>query len=398
MGNLTAPNVPFHVLELAGPGTGSCGRLLVEAGGDVIKIEPPEGTAERRRPPLIGPAHCSTSATSLFHDSGKRGITLNIHSPKGGKLFQQIANRVDVIIESLLPGELAQLGYSFASLSRRNPGLVLVSITPFGQDGPYAKFEGNDLVVFAMGGVMFISGEPGSPPVVAPDQQVYSLAGTHAALAALAALWGRATSGRGDWVDVSMLECFAAQENTITNYLSPGHFGRRNGSQHRTALPGRIFRCRDGYIHMFITREEVAWNRFLTWLGHPHELVDKSLADINTRWRYAELVDTVTERFLRERTRAELFESAQESHLPCVPVNSLAEFLDDPQIISYGPILEVPHPDLGTYRTLRAPLSLTDRGALPHAPRLGEHNEEVYGELIGLSAADLKRYREANIV
>lgn len=380
----------LRVLELASPATAPCGRLLAEAGCDVIKLEPPEGSLERRLPPLIGPSHRRTSAYALFHDTGKRGITLDIRAVEGKQLFLKLLDHIDVIIEGFPPGELSRVGLSYESLTARNPGLVFVSITPFGQDGPYGHFRGNDLVVFAMGGVMFISGEPGYPPVVAPNHQAYISAGTHAALAALAALWARPMNGRGDWIDVSIFECFATQENTITNYLGPGDFARRNGSQHRTALPGRIFACQDGYVHIFVSREEIAWKRFLAWIGHPPELKDEALAEINTRWRYAELVNSVTERFLRQRTRAELFESAQENHLPCVPVNTPAEFLNDPQTVYYKPIIELSHPDFGSYRTLRPPLPLMNQDTLRHAPRPGEHNQDVYKELIGLSAEDLE--------
>lgn len=389
---------PFRALELASLATSPCGRLLAEAGVDVIKLEPPEGSLERRWSPLIGPSNLSISAYSLFHDTGKRGITLNINTMQGRKLFLELASHVDIIIEALPPGELARLDLSYPTLRARNPGLILVSITPFGQNGPYSHFRGNDLVVFAMGGIMFISGEPGYPPVVAPDHQAYISAAMHAALAALAALWARSRSGGGDWIDVSMLECLAAQENTITNYLGPDDFARRSGSQHRTALPGRIFPCRDGYIHLFVSREEIAWRRFLAWIGHPPELRDEALAEINTRWRHADLVNSMTERFLRQRTRAELFESAQENHLPCVPVNTPAEFLNDPQTVSHKPVMELSHPNLGSYLTLRPPLPLTNEEALCHAPRPGEHNEEIYGRLIGLRPEDLREYREGGIV
>jgi crotonobetainyl-CoA:carnitine CoA-transferase CaiB-like acyl-CoA transferase len=377
---------PFRVLEIAGPSTAVCGRLLAEAGADVLKVEPPGGAPERRWPPLLGPEGARQSACSLYHDAGKRSITLDLETTAGRERLGALIGEADVALEGLPPGTLAAWGLGYETLRARQPGLVLVSITPFGQDGPYSGYAANDLVVFAMGGLMFISGQPGQPPVVAPDQQAWVVAGTHAALAALAVLWGRRASGEGDWVDVSAFECLAAQENTLTNYLGPGLFTRRNGSQHRTSLPGRIFSCRDGYLHTFIGRDQV-WQRFLEWVGHPRELSDPALADVNVRWRHDAAVTAVMERFAAERDMAELYASAQAHHLPCVPVYSPAEFLADAQTAAREIAVEVGHPEVGWYWTLRAPLGLSAPpapnsggawGDTPHTPR-GIEEERVIG-------------------
>jgi benzylsuccinate CoA-transferase BbsF subunit len=160
-------------------------------------------------------------------------------------------------------------------------------------------------------------------------------------------------------VDVSAFECLAAQENTLTNSLGRGQFTRRNGSQHRTSLPGSIFACRDGYLHTFIGRPEV-WLRFLEWIGSPAELSDPALADVDVRWRHAALVNAITERFVAIRDKADLYTTAQAHHLPCVPVYSPLEFLADPQTASRAMVVERPHADLGSYRTLRPPLALAE--------------------------------------
>jgi crotonobetainyl-CoA:carnitine CoA-transferase CaiB-like acyl-CoA transferase len=367
------------VLEIASPATAVCGRLLAEAGADVLKVEPPGGAPERRWPPLLGPPGAQQSAFSLYHDAGKRTVTLDLATPAGRERLGTLIATADVVLEGLPPGTLAAWGLGYAMLAARQPGLVLVSITPFGQDGPYSGYAANDLVVFAMGGLMFISGQPGEPPVVAPDQQAHVVAGTHAALAALAALWGRRTSGQGDWVDVSAFECLAAQENTLTNYLGPGQFTRRNGSQHRTSLPGSVVACRDGYLHTFISRDRI-WQGFVEWVGHPPELSDPALVDVNVRWRHAATVIGVMERFAAARDMADLYTSAQAHHLPCVPVYTPAEFLADAQTVSREIVMERSHPALGRYRTLRAPLDLTPPAPLPYEGR-GELVAPGPGEL-----------------
>jgi crotonobetainyl-CoA:carnitine CoA-transferase CaiB-like acyl-CoA transferase len=360
----------LRALEIASEWTAPCGRLLAEAGIEVILVEPVGGSAHRYDEAPDGSRHLS--AASLFHDTGKRSVTLDLRSGPGRSAFESLVATADLVIEGEPPGGLAAQGLGYERLAGLRPGLVLTSITPFGQDGPCSALPADDLVTFAMGGVMFISGEPSAAPVCAPDGQSYVLAGAHAAFAALAALWRREQGGPGEWIDVSAFECWAAQENTISNYLGPGDYARRAGSQHRTSLPGRIFRCRDGFLHLFISREVPVWERFLRWIGNPPELADPALGEINERWRHLELVDRVTQRFLDRHDRDELFESAQALHLPCVPVNGLAEFLVDPQTTASRPVLELPHPEGGTYATLRSPLPFGYEREPRRAPRSGE--------------------------
>lgn len=316
----------FRVLELSSPATAPCGRLLVEAGLTVTRV--------------VAPGAPAGGAWSEFHDRGKAAVAFDpLREPD--RLRALLAD-ADVLVEGYPPGRLATAGLDPALLIAVRPGLVVVSITPFGQTGPYRDHRADDLVVFAMGGVMFISGEPGRAPVTAPDRQAWVTAGAHGAFAAMCALWAREETGGGDWVDVSAFECLAAQENTLTNVEAPGAFTRRRGSQHRTALPGRIYACRDGFVHLFISREADAWQRFLTWIGEPPELADPELAEVNARWRSFDLVDRVTARWVAGRTREELFESGQAAHLPVAPVNTPADFLADPQTRYQGAVVTGP--------------------------------------------------------
>jgi crotonobetainyl-CoA:carnitine CoA-transferase CaiB-like acyl-CoA transferase len=335
-------------------------------------------------------------ASRLFHHAGKRSIQLALAEPRAWDQVRALALGADVLLEGEAPGTMAGRGMSYAELAASNPALVVTSITPFGQSGPYAHYAANDLVVFAMGGVMFISGEPDRPPVVAPDQQAYVTAGTHAAFATLAALWARRQDGTGDWVDVSMFECLVAQENTITNYLEPGSFARRAGSQHRTSLPGRIFQCRDGYIHLFISRELPVWQRFVDWLGNPPELSDPSWADINTRWEHADVVNEVTEAFVATRTRAELFVAGQGRHLPVVPVNPPLNYLEDAQISVTSPTIQVRGTRADSYTTLRPP-SYVSAGPTG-APEPGEHTGQILRECLGLDDTQVDALHSAGLL
>jgi crotonobetainyl-CoA:carnitine CoA-transferase CaiB-like acyl-CoA transferase len=380
----------INVLEIANPVTAAAGRLLADAGAAVVKLESP-GT----RIPDGGAAH----ARRLYQDTDKRSVGLDLGSSAGRELLLRLIPHFDIVVEAGRPGELAQAGLGYDVLSAANPRVTLVSITPFGQDGPYAGYDGDDLVAFAMGGLMFISGDPDLPPVVAPCEQAYMVAGVHAAMGALACYRAALQTGRGEWVDVSMMECLAAQENTVTNFRSEEEFSRRTGSQHRTANPGRIFACRDGYVHIFINQDRKVWERFVAWMGSPPELAAPELAEINERWRQADVVDGATVRFMAAHTREELATTAQEAHLPVAPVYDIGETMADPQV-RYLDILERVDGDGDrSYATLRPPLQ---RGRPPirrsPAPRVGEATDDLLAELLGLAPAERDALRSAGVV
>ena len=369
----------FSVLEIAGPATAVCGRLLADAGGEVVKLEAPSANAD---------ATPAETARRRYYDTDKRSLVVDLGTPEGQAQLAELAPRFDVVVEAMPPGQLDRIGSGYRALTARNPALTLVSITPFGQDGPYAGYQADDLVAFAMGGLMYISGAPDAPPVVAPCEQAHVVGGIHAAIGALAGLEA-AAGGRGEWVDVSMMECLAAQENTISNFRGPGEFSRRTGSQHRTANPGRIFRCKDGYFHIFVNQERRTWERFVKWVGSPAELESLDLAEINQRWRHADLVTGVMERFAAERTREELVTSGQALHLPVVPVSSVREALDDPQTRWLDLVERVAGGDGdgdGGYLTLKRPLHPKGKAKRTPAPRPGGDTAEVLERFAGQSA------------
>jgi len=375
----------FSVLEIAGPATDVCGRLLSDAGGEVVKLEAPASAAE----PVDG-------ARRRYFDTDKKSLAVDLGTPGGRALLAELVPVFDVVVEALPPGELERMGCGYHAMAERSPALTLVSITPFGQDGPYAGWKADDLVAFAMGGLMFISGARDAPPVVAPCEQAYLVAGVHAAIGALAGLWA-ASGGRGEWVDVSMMECLAAQENTISNHRGPGEFSRRTGSQHRTANPGRIFPCKDGHFHIFVNQERGTWERFVKWVGNPPELESPDLAEINHRWRNAEVVTAVMERFALQRTREELVTTGQALHLPVVPVSSVREALNDPQAQWLGLAERVGGEQEG-YRTLRRPLHPQYQGPRSPAPAVGRDTDDVLEWFLGLGAAERAGLRGAGVV
>jgi crotonobetainyl-CoA:carnitine CoA-transferase CaiB-like acyl-CoA transferase len=378
------------VLELSSPVTAVAGRFLADAGARVVKVEDP-ATRPPERP--------EDRARRLYQDTDKRSLSLDLGSPRGRELLAQLAPHFDIVIESGEPGWLESIGCGFDVLSAGNPAITLVSITPFGQWGSHAHDQADDLVVFAMGGMMFVSGVPDLPPVVAPLQQAYVVGGIHASLTALACWRASLRTGRGEWVDVAMVEALAAQENTLTNFKGGNEFTRREGSQHRNGNPGRVFRCKDGFVHLLIQHDDAVWGRFHEWLGAPQELQGPGFENLLTRRGQAALIDAVTDRILRTRTRDEIFNTGQEAHLPIAPVYSIAEALNDPQVRHMQLLEEVPVPGGPSYRTLRPPLE-RGRATPPRtaAPEPGADTDSILGELLGLSREAVDGLRSDGVV
>jgi benzylsuccinate CoA-transferase BbsE subunit len=275
----------------------------------------------------------------------------------------------------------------------------MAAISGFGQDGPYRDYLAPDLIAFAVGGLMFVSGEPHAPPVVAPCQQAYLVGSLQAALGTLIALWGRRQSGHGDYLDVSLQACLNAQENLFANYFGPTEFARRAGSQHRLATPGRVYPCADGFFYIFASPGTDHWDRFLNWIGRPQELLHSDFDHPLARRREVARVDAVVRRFAATRTRAELYASGQKHRLPVAPVYAPGEAVESDHFRARGYVQEIEHPLLGLLRQPGAPfrLSASPWALRRPAPLLGQHNLAVYGAL-GLSAADCAALRERGAI
>ncbi|MBI4641473.1 MAG: CoA transferase [Candidatus Tectomicrobia bacterium] len=381
----------FRVLDLATPIGTYCPKLLADLGADVIKIEPPEGDPSRR----IGPfkediPHHERSLYFLNFNTNKRGITLNLQTPDGKELFQSLVRKADIVVETFNPGYLRSLGLDYTHLSQINPKLILTSITPFGQTGPYKEYGEADIVGFAMGGLMSMSGEADGPPCTAPDNQAYMMTGVHAAAATLMALWGRELHGSGQQIDVSMFEVLAAiSSGQLTRYTLEGEVSQRTGS-HSDATPGDNYPCKDGHVRIsiFTIRN---WKNFVEWIGNPPELLDPKFDFPKMRQMNMEYIDRFVEEFTKTRTKAELYESGQKMQVPVTPVSTPEEFFSNSHTIAREFFVSAEHPEIGTFRLPGAPykLSETPWRVYRPAPLLGEHNVEIYQGELELSLEDL---------
>jgi crotonobetainyl-CoA:carnitine CoA-transferase CaiB-like acyl-CoA transferase len=381
----------FRVLDLSTSMGALCGKLLADFGMDVVKVEPPGGDDLRREPPFAsGHNHAEGSLRFAYLNAGKRGVTLDLKHPTGRDLLLRLVERSDVVVDSHEPGYLEALGVGYGALVERQPKLVLVSISGFGQDGPHRDYVAPDIVTTAMGGLLYISGDPALPPCIPPEQQSYSYTSLYAAYGVMLGLWQRESKGVGVHVDASVQASLALHEHVAFTYSAEGRIVKRTGSQHQHVAPANLFPCKDGYISFFATQRH--WPIFLkVWEDHPAELDDPAL-NLNTDRRAAAdwinpLVASFTERYDKE----ELAVLLQKHGLPALPVNSPGDFIRDAHVQERGFFGEVSHPMLGTFCQPGVPFLVDGQRHGPSpAPMLGQHNSEVLGGELGLSGEELE--------
>ena len=377
-----------RVLDLADESGAYCGKLLADMGADVIKVEPPAGVAMRG----IGPFFAGTEARitdpnrSLFfwhYNTNKRSVTLDVNSPAGRERFVRLADTADLVIETGAPGHLESLGIGYTMLAARNQRLTVVSITPFGQSGPYRDYRASDLIAQALGGMVYVNGFPDQPPLQGLGLQAYHSASTYAAIGALLALLARQRTGRGQWVDVSLQECVAAcVEHASSFFHQDGSIAERQGSLHWTRY-FRVGRCADGYV-MHCTLGD--WTSLIEWVkadGKAQDLGDPVWDDFNHRRDRCSHLFDVLDAWAADYRVADLVEGAQLRRIPYAPVLAPETLPQNPQLIERGFFVPVRHDELGTTVTYPgAPymFSATPWRIRRTPPLAGEHNAEVFAE------------------
>jgi crotonobetainyl-CoA:carnitine CoA-transferase CaiB-like acyl-CoA transferase len=357
----------------------------------VVKVEPPGGDPVRRLGPF---AHdvpdLEGSLRFAYLNAGKQSLTLDLAHPEGRGLLLRLVEQVDVVLVSGTPGELDGLGLTAPALAARNPRLVVTAVSGFGQSGPHAEYQCPDIVGFAMGGLMHICGDLALPPLQAPETQAYYYASLYAALGTLLALWRRGADGPGEAVDVSIQEAIASQEHLVRAFGYDGESIHRHGSQHENVAPANIFPARDGFVYVFVSRPH--WKRFLAvWPNHPPELDAPEWEANHVRRARSDWLNARVAEFTARFTRAEVVRLLQENGVPCLPVNSPADFVADEQVQARGLFQPTAHPHLGHYAQPAFPALLDGaRNPAPPPPRLGEHTRALLRDRLGLSATEIE--------
>jgi len=379
----------LRVLDLSGHRAQLCGRLLADMGADVIKIEPPHGDDARRIGPFLDDVpHRDRSLFFWFYNLNKRSLTLDLNDSRGSAIALQLARSADVVIESFPRGTLDKMGLGWETLHRENPALVLCSITPFGQTGPYRDFNADDTVLTAMGGMLYVNGFPNRAPVRPLGLQAYHSASYFGAISVMLALLARDATSEGQWIDLSMQEATAA----AVEHVAAGYFERHEAEPRRGTLHwSRFFRvgkCRDGYI-MHCTLGD--WTSLIEWVkadGKAGDLEAPEYHQVMHRYLMAEHLFDVLDDWAKDYPREELIERAQLLRQPYATVRPPEALFDDEQLSARGFFVEVEHPELGRkFRYPGAPYLFngTPWRVSRRPPILGEHTGEILRDELAMA-------------
>ena len=395
---------------LAGPW---CTQTLGDLGADVIKIERPPGRdhpgGDDTRgwgPPFLKDDHEGDTAEAAYFlgaNRNKRSVTIDIAKPEGQALIVQLAERCDVMIENFKVGDMARYGLDGASMLRRCPRLVYCSITGFGQDGPYRERAGYDYAIQGMGGLMSVTGERDDLPGGGPQKVGVAVAdlftGMYATVAILAALRHRDATGRGQIVDMALLDTQVAMlANLGANYLVTRQAPRRAGNAHQNIVPYQVFEVSDGHLILAVGNDG-QFSRFCGVAGCPEFARDPRFSVNAERVRNREsLIPLLAQRML-QRSRADWLAALEAAQVPCGPINDLADVFADPQVRARGMTVTVPHPHTQALDLVASPikLSATPVRVQRAPPLLGQHTDEVLQE-IGIGAAARAVLREHGVI
>jgi crotonobetainyl-CoA:carnitine CoA-transferase CaiB-like acyl-CoA transferase len=353
----------FRALDLTTLSGQLCGRMLADLGMEVIKIEPPGGDPVRKLAPFVKLPNGSELSTPFAHlNAGKASKVLDLDKEADREAFRKLVETADVVLESFQPGELDAKGLGYKSLAAINPGIVMASITGFGQTGKKKNLACNDLVALAESGFLYISGDPSFPPCRPPETQAYYFASLFAAAGLLAALYRREHTGQGDHVDSSMQETLATQEHIIRLWANEKQISKRAGSQHGSVAPAKIFPCRDGFVYLYVTRQH--WKLFLTvWKDHPPVFDAPEWLNNVYRRAHADELNPAVQAFLSKYTMAEITDLLQAKGIPCVPVNTPMGFANDEHVRGRGFMAPVEHVGFGSTKQPAMPFVID--GARP---------------------------------
>jgi len=377
---------------MAGP---FCAMLLCDMGADVIKVEPPGGDSTRRMPGAVGTDSPSFNAVNR----GKRAVVLDLTHAEGRDAARRLALASDVLVENYRPGVMAKFGLGYEELSQEHPRLVYASISGYGQTGPAAGKGGFDLVAQGVSGLMSITGEAGRPPVKVGIPITDLGAGLFAVTGILAALLARATTGRGQRVDTSLVDAGVALSVwEATQYFSGRGVPEPLGSAHRMNAPYEAIRCADGYVTIGAANDRT-FQRLCDALEHPEWLTDPDYADNARRVTHRAALAARIEEVMVRHPRDHWLALLERHGVPSGPINTYADVMADPHVLARELVVDTEHPTLGRIKTLGTPVKLSDTPLIPGrpAPLLGQHTDEVLGG-VGFSANEIASMRERGTV
>jgi crotonobetainyl-CoA:carnitine CoA-transferase CaiB-like acyl-CoA transferase len=385
----------FRVLDLsrvrAGP---TCVKQLADFGADVIKIEPPAGTDPNDN--MGGPRH-GPDMQNLHRN--KRAMTLNLKLAEGRALFARLAKSADVVVENYRPDVKYRLGIDYESLAGINPRIVLASISGFGQDGPYRERPGFDQIAQGMSGLMSVTGKPGEGPMRTGAAIADMAAGLFAALGIMTALLEREVSGRGQWVQSSLLQSgIALLDFQAARYLMKAEIPEQVGNDHPTSMPTSAYTTADGYLNVGASGEGM-WQRLCRTIGREDLIAEEAFRDNERRAANRAALNASLNREFSKASTAHWVEVLNRAGVPCGPIYRMDQVFADPQVRHLQAAADVEHPKLGRFQVVNQAIKLSRTPATVAAatPELGEHTDEILAEA-GYSASDIRGMRERKVV
>ena len=386
---------------LAGP---FCTMMLADMGARVIKIEVPTGGDDTRAYPPFREHNCRGERESLYFaniNRNKKGVTLNLKSEEGKRIFLELCQKADVVVENYRPGVMDRLGLGYDVLHQQNPRLIYAAVSGFGCYGPYHQRPGYDILAQAMGGMMAITGPKGGAPTRAGSALGDILGGLHLAIGILAAVNARTITGEGQRVDVSLMDSMiAATENTALKYLESGEIPPRMGNRYAAVSPYDGFRCDDGIVIIACGNQKLYEKLCREILQRPDLITDPRFTDMPGRLEHQDDLQAVIEGWLRGKTMQQATDELLAHGIPAGPILDIRQILADPQVHAREMFVEMDHPTLGHITVNGCAIKLMDTkpGVRTPAPALGQDNRSVYGGLLGLSDAELAELHDKQVL
>ncbi len=387
----------LRVLDVSQYFTGPlCTAALADLGAEVISVEPLQGQAQRLVPPFLK----NESYMFMMVNRNKKGVTLNLKTEKGKEIFKQLAAKSDVVVSNFTPGVMENLGLDYKELVKVNPRVIYASVAGFGQTGPYRTRPAYDFIAQAMTGFMCMTGFADTP-VRSQVSVADHTASLYLAIAILTALQYRAKTGEGQEIDISMQDCLLAitSYEGFPIYFAEGKVPPRVGNRSPHAAPWNSYPALDGTV-VITTASDPQWLALLKAIDREDLIDEARFETLAKRAENVDEVDAIIKEWTTARTVDEIIAKLLEAHVPCAPILDISETVNDPQIFARNMIAELHHPVAGSITTCGSPLKLsrTPGRIKSPPPLLGQHNEEVYSGLLGISKEQIMELREQGVV
>ena len=397
---MAGPLAGIRILDLswilAGP---YATMILSDLGAEVIKVERPgSGDLARGNGPFIN----GESSYFMSLNRGKQSLALDLQTEQGKEVFLKLVKKSDAVVENFLPGTMKRLGLDYATVKKHNPAIIYASVSGFGQTGPYAQTRALDITIQAMGGMMSLTGEPDGPPLRPGASLGDITAGLFTVIGILSALHERQKSGKGQFIDISMLDCqLAILENAFARYFATGKIPQRLGTRHPVFTPFQTFKTKDGYIAIALvggTRNQ--WPLFCAAIGRLELIDDERYQTGEARTEHYAELEPVLNKAIKKKTTARWLKEFSELGIACGPVSNIAQVASHPQVKARKMITEVPHPRLGKTRVINSPIKLsrTPAAVKKAAPDLGQDTRELLTELLNMRKSDIKKLKESGVI